>query len=237
MSFNFRRDFPSTDTPIKVLLVDDHEAILWGLERLIAQTPNMQVVGKATNHEEARAAFQNVIPDVVLLDLDLNGRSALDLMDEFLQHKRVKVLVSTGLRDIGEEKRAMLRGARGVIRKNEPIETIPRAIVCVHDGEVWLNRAATAALIEELTRGKLPVPEAGRIATLTARERKVIEALASNENGTPGKEIALQLNISESTFRNHLTSIYGKLGVANRLALVFYATKHGLTRRRSDTAE
>ncbi|MBA2350839.1 MAG: response regulator transcription factor, partial [Burkholderiales bacterium] len=134
----------TTDTPIKVLLVDDHEAILWGLERLIEQAPRMRVVGKATNHKDALAAFHSIIPDVVVLDLDLNGRSGLELIAEFLKHKGVKVLVSTGLRDIVQENRAIMCGARGVIRKGEPVESILRAIVCVYDGELWLNRTATA---------------------------------------------------------------------------------------------
>lgn len=213
-----------------MLLVDDHEAIIWGLERLIEKEPGMRVVGKAGNHDEARAAFSRVVPDVILLDLDLDGRSSLDLMPEFLKHSGVKILVSTGLRDAAEEKRAMLRGARGIIRKGDPVESIVRAIACVHEGELWLNRAATANLIEELVLRKRDDPEARRIATLTARERKVVEALTSNESGMPSKEIATQLNMSESTLRNHLTSIYCKLEVSNRLGLVLYATKHRLTR-------
>lgn len=220
----------ATDAPIKVLLVDAHEAMLWGLERLIEGAPNMRVVGKATNHKEALAAFQKTIPDVVLLDLDLDGQSGFELMDHFLKHNGVKILISTGLRDVAVERRAMLCGARGIIRKSEPVESILRAIDCIHDGEVWLNRAATADLIEELTHRRRLDPEAERIATLTTRERKIIEAVASNDSGTPSKEIAMQLNLSESTLRNHLTSIYGKLDVANRLGLVLYATRHGLVR-------
>lgn len=226
----------TTDTPIRVLLVDDHEAILWGLERLIEQAPRMRVVGKATNHKDALEAFQNINPDVVLLDLDLNGRSGLELMAEFLKHEGVKVLVSTGIRNIAEENRAILLGARGVIRKGEPVESILRAIVCVYDGEMWLNRTATAGLIEDLMQRRQSDPEAGKIETLTARERKVIEALVGNESGTPSKDIAIQLNMSESTLRNHLTSIYCKLNVSNRLGLVLYATKHALGRV-SNTAE
>jgi DNA-binding CsgD family transcriptional regulator len=93
-----------------------------------------------------------------------------------------------------------------------------------------VDRAATSRIFMELARqkaGKSKDPEHQRIASLTKRERHSIAAVASDASA-PGKVIAARLNISEHTLRNHLTSVYSKLGVANRLALYAYAHQHGL---------
>jgi DNA-binding NarL/FixJ family response regulator len=105
-----------------------------------------------------------------------------------------------------------------------------KALEKVHEGELWVDRAATSRIFMELARQKAAKnhdPEHLKIATLTPRERQSIAAIASDATA-PGKAIAERLHISEHTLRNHLTSVYSKLGLANRLALFAYAHKHGL---------
>jgi len=124
----------------------------------------------------------------------------------------------------------LFSGARGVVEKRSAPALLLKAIEKVHDGELWVDRAATSRIFMELARQKAAKgkdPEQQRIATLTKRERHSIAAVASDANA-PGKVIAARLNISEHTLRNHLTSVYSKLGVPNRLALYAYAHRHGL---------
>lgn len=211
---------------ISVLLVEDHKSILWGLEKLIESIPHMRVAGKATNRDEALQALIAHKTDVVLLDLDLRGESSVEFMPEILQHNGVRILVLTGTRNAEEHQRAMLSGARGIVLKDESAEVILRAVQCVYDGEIWLDRTKTAKLIGLLSerKGRMAA-EAVKIGSLTPKERAIITALL-NERGAQNKVIASELHMSEHTLRNHLSSIYSKLGVANRLSLVLYATAH-----------
>jgi two-component system nitrate/nitrite response regulator NarL len=160
----------------------------------------------------------------------LGATEGADLLPALLKESRARVLICTGVRDTEAHDRAMLRGARGVVHKEEPAETILKAIEKVHSGELWLNRLATGRVFEKLLgvggRPRLD-PEAERIATLTEREREVVQAVVGRGQST-NKKIAEHLNMSEFTLRNHLTTIYDKLGVENRLDLFKYALRHGL---------
>lgn len=222
-------------SPIRVFLIDDHRSILWGLERLIESgTPPMRVVGSATNHTDALEQLEKAPPDVVLLDLDLGKESGIDAIPKILAAaSHAKVLVLTGLRDKAIHDKAVLAGARGVVEKEASAQTILTAIAKVNEGELWLDRTAAGRIFVEISRKSAPKPidpEQQKIATLTDREREIVAGIAENAGGT-ARSIADTLHISEHTLRNHLTSIYDKLGVANRLELFAYAHKHGLTKR------
>ena len=124
----------------------------------------------------------------------------------------------------------MLSGARGIVQKEESAEIILKAIKCVYRGEIWLDRASTGRIFSKLLNplnGETS-PEAAKIASLTAREREIIDVIITHGRST-NKEIAGHLNISEHTLRNHLSSIYSKLELENRLELAMYALKHGLS--------
>lgn len=224
---------PARDTSkIRVLLVDDHRSILWGLEKLIASAnPGMEVVGTATNIADALGLLERAAPDVILLDLDLGSESGLDAIPKLNAKSAAKILVLTGVRDEAVHDKAVLAGARGVVEKEAPAETILAAIGKVHDGELWLDRAAAGRIFVEFSRRgapRKPDPEQRKIAELTDREREII-AVTVADAGATAKTIADKLHISEHTLRNHLTSIYSKLAVANRLELFAYAHKHILT--------
>ena len=219
-----------TDT-IRVLLVDDHQSILWGLVKLIeGEHPKMTIVGIASTAAEALAKAGQQQPDVILLDIDLGtGKSGLDILPDLKRHCSGKVLILTGVRDQAVRDQAVFEGARGVVVKEEPAEVILKAIERVHAGEIWLDQHTVNNVLKRVAgRKEEPVsPEAAKIASLTRKEREIIAALVK-EGGSTNKRIADHLNISEHTLRNHLSSIYGKLHVANRLELYMYATQHGL---------
>ena len=221
-----------TSAPIRVFLIDDHRTILWGLEKLIESgNPGMRVVGSATGYAAAAELLEQASPDVIILDLDLGQESGLDAIPKLLATSNAKILILTGLRDESVRHSAVLAGARGVVEKEARAETILAAISKVHQGEIWLDRAATGRLLVEVSRKSAvrstTTPEQRKIAALTVREREIIALTASNAGAT-AKVIAEKLHISEHTLRNHLTSIYEKLGVANRLELFAFAHQHKL---------
>lgn len=217
--------------PIRVLLVDDHQTMLWGLAKLIeGEQPRMEVVGVARSCEEALAKTQQLIPDVILLDLDLGGKSALDILPALLSNSPSRVLVLTAEHAQATLDLAVLLGARGVMCKDAPAEQVLKAIEKTHGGELWLDHGTLGRVFGEFMSAKKVHkvdPELERKATLTARERRIVQAIVE-ENGASNKTIAQRLFISEHTLRNHLTSIYHKLDVINRLELYVYAVKHQL---------
>ena len=218
--------------PIRVLLVDDHKTMLWGLERLIeSENPRMQVIGKATNKAETFAILKLSKPDVILLDLDLNGENSLDFLEELLQESQARVLVFTGSQDPVVHQRAIINGASGVVLKNENADVILRAIKYVHAGELWFDRAATSRLLRSLNAPVTTFNKASqhnKIAALTPKERQVITAMALIP-GARNKVVADRLCMSEHTLRNHLTGIYAKLDLENRLELCMFAIEHKLS--------
>lgn len=220
--------------PIRVFLIDDHRTILWGLEKLIESGDRqMRVVGSATSYAGALALLDAAAPDVILLDLDLGRESGMDAIPKLAASSRAKVLVLTGLREESVHHNAVIAGARGVVSKEARAETILAAIEKVHEGQLWLDRAAAGKVLVALSRNHAghdaSNPERQKISALTVREREIIVLTAINVGAT-ARAIAEKLHISEHTLRNHLTSIYGKLGVANRLELFAYAHQQKLVK-------
>lgn len=210
--------------PIRVALVDDHPSITWGLRSLIeTESPRMLAVGEAHDLAGARQLLQQAAPDVVVLDLDLNGEAGTQLIGEFRQAP-MRFLLLTGMRDPRPLDAALLAGARGVVSKTEKPERILRAIERVHAGELWVDRTRGAALVDSLRRqAASPAPDP--LASLTPREREIVAATVEM-NGAPNKRVAARLGISEATLRNALSTIYDKTGVANRLQLFALITRH-----------
>jgi two-component system, NarL family, nitrate/nitrite response regulator NarL len=225
---------PQNAAPIRVFIIDDHRSILWGLERLIESgTPTMQVVGTATSCAEALNTLNAASPDVILLDIDLGDENGVDEIPKLVANARARILILTGVRDESLHDKAVLAGASGVVVKEASAETILTAIEKVHEGQLWLDRIATGRIFFEFSRENATQavdPERAKISSLTEREREIV-AVASSNAGANARSIADLLSISEHTLRNHLTSIYNKLDVANRLELFAYAHKHGLTKR------
>lgn len=218
--------------PIRVMIVDDHKSVVWGLERLVESAqPRMQMVGTANSCADMLATVTAARPDVILLDLDLNGESSVDALPDLQRLSQGQVLILTGARDTKLQQAAIMKGARGVIGKDESAEVLLRAIERVHAGEVWINRMLMGKVLGTMSSdaGKevSTDPEAAKIASLTQRERDIVRAMVRNR-GDKSQVIAEALHISEHTLRNHLTVIYDKLGARNRLDLYAYATQHGL---------
>ena len=222
------------DKPIKIILVDDHRSVLWGLEKLIeGEYPRMHVVGTATTLAEAMRLLENTSPDVIVMDIDLNGESGISAIPKIIAQSTAKVLVLTGSRDHSLHDDAILAGAKGVVAKGEDAITILKAIEKIASGEIWLDRAATSRIFLELSIKRTAVardPEQNKIASLTPRERQIVAEISSDAAAN-SRIISERLNISEHTLRNHLTSVYEKLELSSRLELFAYASKHNLTKQ------
>jgi len=195
-----------------------------------SDSSNMKVMGTASDIAEALTILEREQPDVILLDIDLGGVNSLDSMPLLRNTTNAMVLILTGARDSETHERAVLAGARGVVQKEASAEMILKAIKKVYEGEIWLDRLTTGRIFSKLldhSQNQVS-PEATKIASLTSREREIVNVMV-NQGHSTNKQIAVHLNMSEHTLRNHLSSIYSKLEVENRLELVMYAVKHHIS--------
>jgi len=219
--------------PIRVLLVDDHALLLWGLRQLVESTrPLMVVSGSAATCSELLAHSALAHTDVVVLDLGLRDACALDCVPQLVSQAGVKVIVLTGDLNPSHHRDAVMRGARGVVLKSHPTEHILQAIERVHAGEVWLDGALMSMVLGGMpglapARGSGEDEHSRRNHSLTAKERQVVQAMVKHR-GAKSLVVADALGMSEHTLRNHLTVIYSKLGVQGKLNLYVYALENGL---------
>ena len=231
MSLNQQESRDSSNpNPVRVMLVHEHRLALWALERLIESTGGeFVVVGRAAGGTEALRLAREARPDLALVGLDTEDPLAT-LLPKLVKLGRPRVIVLTSLDDDATNDRAMVGGARGVLRRGDPPEMILKAMRKVHEGELWLDRAASGRIFGLLTKIDVPAdPIAARIALLTVRERNIIVML-SRLGGARQREVAVLLGLSEHTLRNHLSKIYAKLELSGHFELYLYAKQHGLDR-------
>lgn len=219
----------SQTSQIRIVLVDDHAIVRAGLRMLIESIDRFAVVGEAGNQAEALAVVAREQPDIILLDLDLEGRSSLEFFAELASAARdARILVLTAVRDPEMHRRAVLLGSMGVVLKSQATDILLKAIEKVHQGEIWLDRSTMTSVLTSMSAAKRGENEnAAKIATITRRESEVINLIGE---GLRNRQISHRLFISEITVRHHLTSIFSKLGVSNRLDLAVYAFRHDLVK-------
>jgi DNA-binding NarL/FixJ family response regulator len=214
---------PAAPRPIRLLLVSPFGLTRAALRALLEGGTALSVVGEASNCRQACASGHGA--DVIVVEADL--ASHLEGLAEVLAAApRARALLLTGSPDAELSRCAVRAGAVGVLSKHESPETLVRAVEKVHAGEAWVDRATFAALLKEAAG--VPAArdaDAERIAQLTRREREVITLVAE---GLRNRQIGERLFISETTVRHHLTAVFAKLGLADRLELILYALKHGL---------
>lgn len=211
---------------IRILIVDGHKVVRQGLRMIIESNTGMEVVGEASNRIEALALAPCRKPDIILLELALDENSGLDFLPELITSSEgARVIVLTGVRDCEVHRKAVRLGAMGVVLKHQGGDVLLRAIERVHDGEAWIDHKMTASLIAGFSSPPRIHGEAAKIESLTKREREIIKVLCE---GLKTRQIAEKLFISQSTLRNHLTSILSKLGLSDRFELAIYAYRHGL---------
>ena len=212
----------------RILLADDRTILRAGLRALLAREGDFHVVGEATNGQEAIRLVSEETPDILLIDLKLPGLSATDVLRRLSkQNRKVRTMVMAAIEDESEILEAFRHGARGVVLKDADTRVLIRGIRIVMEGKFWLGNKPAVRLGKNLSRlGELS--EAGvreKNFGLTRREMEIIAAIVS---GYSNKEIAGKFSISEDTVKHHLTNIFDKAGVYNRLELALFAIHHGL---------
>jgi DNA-binding NarL/FixJ family response regulator len=216
------RDLSDTEH-ISVVIADDQRLFANGLARIISVQADMEVVGEAHTGEEAITLCLHEEPDVVLMDLSMPGIGGLSAARKILSLlPRTRVLILTVHTDDIHVFQGIKAGAQGYILKDCTPEELTRAIRTVHAGETIMS--------QDIARKTLSTFESIRSNTeitpvLTERELEVIKALAQ---GKSNKEIALALDISEKTVRNHASNIYNKLHIFDRTQAVIYAIRRGI---------
>jgi len=217
--------------PIRIAIFDNHTLVRAGLRALIESQPGLVVVGEASNLAEALEVNTSLKPEIVLVELNLPSESIADIIPSLLKaHEKARLILVTGLSNAQIHQQAVEEGVMGVVFKSQSPETLFKAIEKVHAGEVWLERSMIANVLSRLSRNHPPVrvsSETESITQLSEREKQIIRLIGE---GFKNKRISTQLCISETTVRHHLTSIYGKLGVSDRLELLVFAHRYGLVK-------
>lgn len=211
---------------VRLFLLAKYPVVCAGVRQLLAQYSNVDLVAQAGSVAEALTLVSRERFHVILLDPD-SEEIPITAVATLAETCHIPVLVFTAQPEAGICVRAMELGAAGVVSKKQPGEVLVRAILKVHEGELWLDRIQTARVLSHaMKRGR--DPEQARIETLTVREREIVAKVGE---GLKNSVIAQQLFISEATVRNHLTSILGKLELTDRFELAVYAFRNGLVRR------
>jgi len=215
---------------IRILIVDDQLIVREGLRMLIENHPGTKVVAMASTRSEALEILGRETIDLIILNLELGGYSALSFIPQLREAtKAARILVLTALRDPETHQKAAQFGAMGVVLKEDAAELLLKAIEKVYKGEAWLDRLTVGNLLWQMSNQDVspPDPQTKRISSLTDRERQVISLIAE---GLKNRQIADRLFISPTTVTHHLSSVYSKLGVSDRLELVIYAFSNKLAK-------
>ena len=217
---------------IRVVLADDHPIVRESLKRLLSLEDDLLVVGEASDGQELLNLIEEATPDIVVLDLhmpNMDGLTTLAALRELASRPRVIVL--TASEDKSEFVQAMKLGCSGIVLKQTAPELIVKSIRKVHNGEIWLDSHITATFgnpIEyrpELVSRWSQRREEEERSPLTQRERQIVVLVAQ---GYRNREIADKTALAEQTVKNHLHSIFDKLGVTDRLELALYVVHHRL---------
>jgi len=215
--------------PIRVLVVDDHALFRRGLEMVLIQEPDIEVVGEASDGEEAVGMVSTLTPDVVLMDIRMPKGSGLDActaIKDLVPSARIVMLTMSD--DEADLYEAIKAGASGYLLKEIPVYEVAEAIRAVYTGQSLISPAMAGKLLTEfasMMRDTTEQPPAARAPRLTDRELEVLKLVA---RGLNNRDIAKELYISENTVKNHIRNILEKLQLHSRMEAVVYAVREKL---------
>lgn len=223
---------------IRLLIADDHAMVRKGLQVFLATQPDLEVVGEASNGQEALEQADLLQPHVILMDLHMPLLSGIETASRLrISQPETKVIVLTSFADQEHVVPAIRAGVKGYLLKEIEPDELTRAIRRVHAGQVELHPAAAEQLMQAMADPDAAVnsvPHVGEerkevapaqvLEQLTKREREVLGLIAQ---GMSNKDIAQQLIITEKTVKTHVSHILDKLELADRTQAAIYAVKNG----------
>ncbi len=223
--FSLQRVFAVSN--IRVLLADDHTLFRKSVAAALADQPDIQVVGEASNGLEALAKARELVPDVILMDISMPGMDGLEATGRIkAELPQVKIVILTIAEEDQNLFEAIKNGAQGFLLKNVEPDPLTEMLRGVVRGEAPMSGGTAAKILAEFARqaqeaDATPSPS----AHLSGREREVLSLVAS---GVTNKAIAAALGISPSTVKNHLQNILDKLHLENRVQAAAFALREGL---------
>lgn len=207
-------------SPTRVLLVDDHPVVRAGIRNLLEKANDIDVVGEASNGEEALRLVDKLNPDVLLLDMEMPGINGNEVAQKLQKSgSQVKILALSAHDDKQYIQELLSNGASGYLVKEEVPEAIIEAVLGVARGEQgWVSRRVAAQMSTWMRN------DTNERMGLTGREVEVLQAVVQ---GKTNQEIGLALGISEKTVEKHLEGVFAKLGVASRVEAAVHAVREG----------
>lgn len=214
----------STQPHATILIADDHQLFRESLKTLLEMRGEFRVVGQAADGRETIRLARELRPDVVLLDLFMPGTSGLAALRELSAlTPPVRTLVLTAEAGDPDVVEALQLGARGVVLKQVATETLFTAIRAVMAGEHWVCHECVGDLVERVRRRVQPAASSPLPVPFTPRQLEIVSAIVA---GGTNRDIAKQFSITPTTVKYHLTHMFEKVGVSNRIELARYALQH-----------
>jgi NarL family two-component system response regulator LiaR len=209
---------------IRVMIVDDHPVVRRGIQSLLGEEEDIQVVGEAVNGKDALEKVESLKPDVILMDLVMPEMSGIEAIEKITaSHSDARILVMTSFAADDKVFPSIKAGALGYLLKDSDPEDLIRMIRQVYRGELSIHPTIARKVIQELNR---PATEPLTPSPITEREVEILKLLAE---GMENKEIAAKLVVQDATVRTHVSNILRKLQLANRVQATLYALRMGLT--------
>ena len=216
------------DRLIRIVLADDHPVVRIGVRNMLTEEEGFDVVGDASDGDEAITQTLELEPDILLLDVQMPRLPGLEAMRAIMDKSpRVKIVLLTGTISQQQIIEALQIGARGIILKDSVADDLAEALRAVLSGDYWIGGERVANLLQalqQLTAQAAAVPER-KTYGLTPRELEVVSSIVE---GCSNRDIAKQYTISEETGKRHLSNVFDKTGVSTRLELALFAISHKL---------
>ena len=207
----------------KVMLVDDHALIREGIKQLLEFDGSIDVIEQASDGAECLEKLQHVQPDILLLDINMPNVNGIEVLEEIKKKNiPVKVLMLTVHSEAEYLVQAVDIGANGYILKDSGSEELKKEIQSVMDGDSYIHPSLIPSLNSRLVNRDI---DKEKIAALTKREMEILTQIAG---GMFNKEIAMNLNISERTVKNHISNIFKKIDVSDRTQAAVFAIRNNL---------
>jgi DNA-binding NarL/FixJ family response regulator len=213
------------ESTIRIVIADDHGVVREGLRAVLGSEPDMEVVGEAATGKEVLERATEVLPDVILMDIQMPDLNGIDATRRILgANPGIGVVVLTMFGDDDSVFSAMRAGARGYVLKGAPPSEILKVLRAVAGGEAHFG-PEIARRLTDFFSAPPPSPPGEAFSELTSREREILDLIAQ---GHPNAKIARQLFVSPKTVRNHISHIFTKLQIADRTQAILRAREAGL---------